>query len=207
MVIVSFPRSGQNLLESIFRKLSPALNIDHSYCEFYSCCKQIPCKAGCKISKNHDFDLKLKILDEMKYISIYRRDPILQLEAYYRFSIKFEKSDYNYDSLLLFIKNNIDYYQSFLNKWIYNDNNNILKIEYYDFVSDPNFYVKLVFDHFYKGVDLSSIDNLSSIEFDVFNPMFNSSDDVYLTNNIKLLNNLSYEIYNQLKTDLGYLIK
>lgn len=204
MVIVSFPRSGQNLLESIFRNLSKSIGIGYSYCEFYSCCRSIPCKNGCLLSKNHDFDGYLKIDNSIKYISIYRGDFILQLESYYRFIIKNNGREYSYDDLLLFCEQNYPYYKRFVNKWIKNENDNILKIEYYQFVSNPDIYIKRCFNHFFPDIILDDdlFNNISEKIFDVYS---GDPKENLIHNKISLLNTISPELYDKMKVDLFHL--
>ena len=40
-IIVSFPRSGQHLIESVLRFLCTKIGKEFTYCEFYNCCKNI----------------------------------------------------------------------------------------------------------------------------------------------------------------------
>ena len=64
MIIVSFPRSGQHLVEKILKYCCSEHNVEFKYCEFYGCCNSIPCVNGNEISKNHDFSLDLEIKPE-----------------------------------------------------------------------------------------------------------------------------------------------
>ena len=41
--IISFPRSGQHLLQRTLYKFHTFKNIPFSYCGFYDCCNKIPC--------------------------------------------------------------------------------------------------------------------------------------------------------------------
>jgi hypothetical protein len=130
-IIVSFPRSGQHLVEKILEFCCKGHEIDFTYCEFYTCCNSLPCKKDKEFSKNHDFDLKLEINNDIKCVCLYREDIILQLESYYRFSIGQTKIKYKYKDLLKFIKDESTYYNDFKSKWINNKNKNILKVDYY----------------------------------------------------------------------------
>ena len=49
--MVSFPRSGQHLVEKILKYWCDEHNIEFKYCEFYGCCNSIPCVNGNEISK------------------------------------------------------------------------------------------------------------------------------------------------------------
>lgn len=59
--IVSFPRSGQLMTYSLLWDLHERLGMKFTYCEFYRCCKRLPCAKGCEFSKNHDFQLNVPI--------------------------------------------------------------------------------------------------------------------------------------------------
>lgn len=206
MIIVSFPRSGQHLIESILRYLCESHNIPFSYCEFYTCCSQIPCKKESLISKNHDFDLELKIDKNNKYVSLYRNDLILSLESYYRYWIKLKKIEHKYDDLLNFIINTKDYYHKFTNKWIKNQKSNILKIGYYDLVSNPVENSKKIFSHFFP--DVIQIEdaflNIPNISFDVYSGLSSGERN---QSKIKVINPMSDEFYKKLKNDLSNFIE
>jgi hypothetical protein len=117
--LISFPRSGQHLTECILRYLCESHGIKYSYCEYYKCCNSTPCKKGSIFQKNHDFGIEngkelVEIDNESKYLVLFRKDSILQLESYYRYilsnsnsnSEKYisEVSSYEYDDLLKFVK-------------------------------------------------------------------------------------------------------
>jgi hypothetical protein len=84
MLIISFPRSGQHLFERMIKHISLYYKKEFSYCEYYNCCKKIPCTKKSIFQKNHDFDLKLQLQKNDKFIILYRKDKIAQLESYYR---------------------------------------------------------------------------------------------------------------------------
>ena len=199
-IISSFPRSGQHLTESIFIYLTEKHEVEWSYCNFYNCCNSVPCKEGSIVSKNHDFDLQLPIDNDIKYIAIYRKDMIIQLEAYYRYSLHYEKKKYKYEDLLEFIINNREYYKGFVNKWIKNKNKNILKVEYYDLINNTEKVSKKIFKHFYPEVKIKNevFINMNEKKFSVFSPLKKRNVD----NKIKELHKLDKEIYERIKTDL-----
>lgn len=201
MIIVSFPRSGQNLLNSIFETLCESHDIDYSYCGYYDCCNSIPCKFEKMVSKNHDFDLNLKINKDIKYISLYREDPIINLEAYYRFGLKHSGKEYKYEDLILFINQSYKYYNNFINKWVLNKHDNILKVEYYELVNNPVDVSKKCFSHFFPNFEIKQhlFDELSNKEINVVG--------CGILSEIKPLHQLSDDLYNRLKSDLNYLFK
>lgn len=207
--IISFPRSGQHLVESILGYIYKKLNKDFTYCEFYSCCNKIgECPKKSNFQKNHDFWInkdynKFLIKNSDKYLVLYRKDKIKQLEAYYRFYVKTSRKKlvYNYDELISFAKNNSLYYDNFINKWVNNNLNNILKIEYYDFVNDPNFYIKNIYYHFNPtSLTDESIFNIKNIDFNIDNG-FRKRE---IHNTIKVMNNIDVELYEKIKKDLEW---
>jgi len=206
MIIVSFPRSGQHLVESILKYLCDSHKIPFSYCEFYGCCNQIPCKNNSLISKNHDFNLDLKIDIDIKYVALYRSNIIYALESYYRYWIKLNKLEYNYDGLLNFIINTSDYYNNFTKKWIRNDKSNIIKIGYYELISNPIVNSKRIFSHFFP--EIPQIEevflNIPNISFDVYSGLPQGNKE---SNKIKLINSVSDELYKKLEDDLSKFIK
>jgi len=200
-IIVSFPRSGQHLIESILNYCCKEHNIEFTYCEFYSCCNSIPCIEGNQISKNHDFHLDLKIDKSIKYVAVYRKDIILQLESYYRYTTKLENKKYKYKDLLNFIKEKNSYYTNFVNKWIENENENILKVEYYTLLENPEKYSKEIFKHFFPNVKLNNevFKKLNEIELEVKN----TPDKGIFYHKISTINKMKERVYKRLKNDLG----
>jgi len=211
-IIVSFPRSGQHLVEKILEFCCKEHDIDFTYCEFYTCCESLPCKEDKQISKNHDFNLELEIKNNNKYVSLYRKDIIIQLEAYYRYWIKYNGTKYKYEDLLSFVKDKTQYYNEFVNKWINNKNKNILKVEYYEILDNPEKISKKIFKHFFPDVKIknSVFRNLVNIELEtpiiaphkdqnVRNPEMNG----VIRHKIGLINKLDDKIYKKLKKDLG----
>ena len=59
MNIISVPRSGQHMTERCLRYYHKLMNIKFNYCEFYHCCKCMPCKISENaFQKNHDWNVK-----------------------------------------------------------------------------------------------------------------------------------------------------
>ena len=90
MFIVSYPRSGHHLLEKLLYQIFTELGIEYSYCEYFNCCKSIPCKKGRIFQKIHHVEQlnknALKNIEKQgKMIILYRENTIHQLEAFYRF--------------------------------------------------------------------------------------------------------------------------
>lgn len=165
--IVSYPRSGQHLLQDVIKHVCTHHDLEYKFCDFYDCCGQNPCSQGANFQKNHDHDLKLPINNERKYIALYRNDMILQLEAYYRYYINKKVLKYNLQELKIFCLCNKDYYLNFRNKWIDNYKNNVLAIEYYDFIENPSETVRKTFNFLYPDLKLKDeiINDIPNVEF------------------------------------------
>ena len=159
MIIVSFPRSGQHLFERICRHIFLYYGKNFSYCEFYECCRKIPCEKKSIFQKNHDFNLRLNFETNDKFIVLYRKDKIKQLESYYRFECEYKKDFYNsqidytnskvFDNLIKFIKRKNKYYKSFVNKYISsNKYPNSLIIEYDEFVTNQYEQILRIINYF-----------------------------------------------------------
>jgi hypothetical protein len=213
MIIISFPRSGQHLVEKILKFCCKEHDLEFSHCEFYTCCGSIPCKNHNIFSKNHDFILDKNsnlmseyrqeiIVDEnTKILTLYRKDIIIQLESYYRYDIKVHNKKYKYKDLLFFIANKTDYYNNFINKWINNKSKNILKVEYYEILENPEKISKKIFKHFFPYVKVknSVFKKLINLELEVTNtPGVN-----IFYHKISLINQIDDKIYKRLKKDLN----
>jgi hypothetical protein len=194
--VISFPRSGQHLLQSILEYVYNEHNIKYSFCNFYNCCKRTPCKNGALFQKNHDFNNKIQITNN-KHIILYRKDIILQLESYYRYHISVYNKPYNFNNLIKFIKNKSGYYNNFVKKWTTKtDNPNILVIEYYELINNPVFYTYKIFNFINPNLilDTNIIENIINVEFKVRNKV-----SINNTNKIKELNKLEPELYDKIK--------
>lgn len=145
IVVVSFPRSGQHLLESCINQCCSIAGLQCTYCEFYNCCRQTPCACNCTVSKNHDFALDLKKLPTHKYVVLYRSDVVEQLEALYRYRTAVTTGEWNHQifqpsgrsdvvQCAAFCKSQLAYYNGFVNKWV---NRNNLVVEFSAFLKSP----------------------------------------------------------------------
>ena len=93
--------------------------------------------------KNHDWKLDFQINDKDKYLFLYRKNKVQQIEANFRLHLKNKntisttnlKIDYT-DSKMLrqlkkYIVTNKKYYKGIYKKYLKKNQKNILKIEYY----------------------------------------------------------------------------
>jgi hypothetical protein len=155
MFIISFPRSGQHLFERLLKHIYNYYNKEFSYCEFYTCCCKIPCIKKCIFQKNHDFKLNLKLKSDEKFIILYRKDKIYQLESFFRYDNFFHKDKFNaninyedettFNDLIKYIKEKSKYYDGFVNKYIKsNKYKQSLIVEYDDFLTRYKDYIKQI---------------------------------------------------------------
>jgi hypothetical protein len=192
MFIISFPRSGQHLLERLLIEIYKYYNKDFSYCEFYNCCNTVPCYKNCIFQKNHDFNLDLKIPLDDKLIILYRKDKIIQLESYFRLvyltkEIYDVKLDYNSDLLetaIEFINNNSEYYDRFIDKYVdSNKYTNALIIEYDSIINDTSQYIKNLIEylnlHENNDIKLDEIVNYIINNFEKIEYKNTLSDEIY----------------------------
>ena len=159
MLIISFPRSGQHLFERLLGHIYKYYNKEFSYCEFYGCCRRIPYRKNCLFQKNHDFTLKLPIGSSSKFIVLYRKDKIIQLESYFRYEIINKKNSIYYDN---FIKKYISPTKIYTNSFI---------IEYDDFIKNYKVYISnliiyldFIYDDLEKDVE-NIINTFEKIEY------------------------------------------
>ena len=190
--IISFPRSGQHLMDRILSTSHKKYGLNYSYCAFYDCCQEIPCKYRYLFHKNHDLNIDLKINDNNKYLVLYRDDIIYQLESYFRWDYgargkNKNKITFNYNDpklfnkLIIFIKKNIKYYINFKKKWVNNNHKNILKIKYNDIIKNPIITITKIMNFFYNNKFTVKSFNLNDYE------------------NIEYKSNLSKNIYMKIK--------
>ena len=198
MFIVSFPRSGQHLLERLLKHIHNYYNKEFSYCEYYTCCQKIPCNKNSLFQKNHDFNLNLKLNINEKFIIIYRKNKIYQLESLFRLN-KFRKNVFNsninykdketFNNLIRFIKNNSKYYDNFVDKYIKsNKYQQALIIEYDDFLSQYKNYIK-------KIILFLNLKNDKNIDLDIDLDIENI---INTFEKIEYKNKLDNEIYKQI---------
>jgi hypothetical protein len=199
--VVSFPRSGQHILQAVLKYVFENHDLNYSFCEFYGCCRSVPCAKSKIIQKNHDFMSSYNILPEAKYVILYRDDMILQLESWYRFVTKMSKADYKEQDLIDFIKLHTEYYNNFKNKWVNSTNTNILAIEYYNFVKNPVICINQIMAHIRPSTILNqSISKIPELEFKEYGKILDESGSI--TDKIKIQHIMPEELYNKIKLEL-----
>lgn len=196
MFIVSFPRSGQHLMERLLKHIYNYYGKEYSYCDYYNCCSKIPCNKKCLFQKNHDFLLNLNLKIDENFLILYRKDKIYQLESYFRYDNFFHddkfnsninyKDEINFNKLIRYIKEKSKYYDDFVNEYIKsNKYKQSLIIEYDDFLSKYKDYIKQI-------ILFLNLTNSENIDSDIEN-IVNTFEK------IEYKNSLDNEIYKKIK--------
>jgi len=142
MLIISFPRSGQELISRLLYFLCLYYKKEYSYCDFYNCCKTLPCKKKFLYQKFHDFNLNL---------GMPRNNKINQLESWFRLEFKTNNknveinyaNETTFKNMIDFINDKSGYYDGFEKKYVTSNRfPNSLIIEYDHFMSYPKYYIK-----------------------------------------------------------------
>lgn len=86
IVLVSYPRSGSNLMYNLIKHYFEMAEEPLSSCVYYGKCESIPCMCiqPATLTKTHDSENLHQINLNLKYIVIYRKDKIKNIEAYLR---------------------------------------------------------------------------------------------------------------------------
>jgi hypothetical protein len=147
--LLTFPRSGNYMTKLILKDFFESKNKKITFC--VRCCNNDICKKNSLFKKDHDFKLIRKRYANQKYLILYRRDMIEQLESYFRLiyiQIPNYKNEEDYKNLLNFIIIQKNYYEGFLQKYVNQKKKNTLVIEYNDFLDDPKNNVFKIFKFF-----------------------------------------------------------
>lgn len=144
---VSFPRSGNTLLVKMLTELIP----NFKFCEFHWCCENQPCsKDENAWQKDHDFHLKRSKTKDEKYVIQYRT-MIESVISHY--NLRYEQQDifrhlfqklnlqHEFDNTVdcwkKFAESDATYWKKFMNKWVINKPDNVLLVDYSDFIEKP----------------------------------------------------------------------
>lgn len=152
---ISFPRSGHRLVYGLLRDY---FGDGLSRCEYYHCCRSVPCKKGSVYLKNHDFELDLNNDPRRPHIVQIRRSAQSQMNAYFRF-VRFPEQRYFFGEQSLrpaqpaeyipdsadvmreyceFVSEKREFFVGFVQKWVLaNTNPNTYFLEYSDLVTRP----------------------------------------------------------------------
>jgi hypothetical protein len=151
ILIVSFPRSGFNLLTIVFESY-------FSIKECYVCQKNPDVKINEIIEEDiafhraHDMNLDLDKTKFNKTVIVYRKDVVEQLDAFFRYQFRsFENDELNglvehskckeldihYSEKTDFLKTVLKEYKGWIEKWINQPTPNSIIIDYSDFMKNP----------------------------------------------------------------------
>jgi len=168
--LISVPRSGQHVTEQALRIYYKLIAKEYYYCEYYSCCNCRPCKkCPSAYQKNHDFQIgtknEIKINDTEKYIFFFRDNILQQIESHYRLTLVESKKiphtnlkiDYNnlikINNFKKFIIQHIEYYKKIYVKYLNYKNNNMLHIEYDNYIKNFSSSFEKILDFFDLPID------------------------------------------------------
>lgn len=158
--MISFPRSGHNLLTNILARYfsgdmafnggrdlvnrstnelfqtGPSPRGEMRYCNYYAHCKSVPCPDG-NVCKNHDGGLKLKVPEGYEAVFQYRH-PVPAIISWYRLAIKNGWGNLN-DSPQAWkrwLNSKIKFWKAMMKKW-YRHESVSFSIDYSEFIASP----------------------------------------------------------------------
>jgi hypothetical protein len=169
ILIVSFPRSGFNLLTIVFESY-------FSIKECYVCQKNPDVKINEIIEEDiafhraYDMNFKLNKEQFNKIIILYRKDVVEQLDAFFRyqfrtfdFGMTFDDNSIDhtkchelnvpYSRKIEFFKIVLNQYKCWVKKWITEPTANSIIIEYSDFMKNPQETLDRIQEHILKSKD------------------------------------------------------
>jgi len=158
-----YPRSGHGILANVLKDYyaESVKNKKTHFCDSVKCCgHKMPCKKSNELNldlvyhKNHDFGSRVSnVVDsDIIYIIQYRKSVQEQINAYYRYTTDSKPDSKHYlrteqyytkknkTGYLKYLKRKTNFsgYQSFMNKWVWNNKNpNTYFLEYDSFMDDP----------------------------------------------------------------------
>ena len=168
LLIVSFPRSGFHLLQTIF--------------ESYFSIKECGCQKNCDVNistfvkediafhRSHDMKLDLNKEQFNKTIILYRKDMIESLDAFFRYQFRTfdnlitlnndlikhsscHELDISYSEKKDFFRNVSREYKDWVQKWVTEPSPNSIIIEYSDFMRNPQDALDRVQEHLFERKD------------------------------------------------------
>lgn len=167
ILIVSFPRSGFNLIKMIFE----CLNIKECACQKNCDVKIIRCiKEDIAAHRAHDINLGINKAQFNKTIILYRKDVVEQLDAFFRFQFRTFDLDMTIDDKVTqhsrcdelnipyseksdFFKTVLKQYKEWVQKWIIEPTPNSIIIEYSEFMKNPQETLDKLQEHLLESKD------------------------------------------------------
>jgi hypothetical protein len=174
------------MVERMIRHVFSLHNYDYSYCEFYNCCKSIPCRCGRLLQKNHDFNLDNPLLDNGVYVVLFRHDLIEQADAIHRFHSSHRSGDYHHiikpdpewwrsdkyrDQVLARIEKVRGNHAKFIKKWAAGHDTRILAIDYAEILKDPKKSLGNILGHLFSHLSFGEAQIDRAVETENPRPM------------------------------------
>jgi len=172
---VSYPRSGHHLLCRCLLRYWNG-HVDLSEKKYKDIKQPLNFEIFPNLLKNHDFNLKLKIEENKKYLIQYRK-PIESIVSWYLFNIdggkeymKIRNVELKRESWEKFARIEINNWNRLMEKWVLIKRENILTIDYEQLVKNPfNTLSKIIFyfipNHIIDFKLLNKVINDENIEY------------------------------------------
>lgn len=188
LFLVSFPRSGQHFTQHLIERATGK----DDYCLFYSCsvpdCPardlptqfRVPCYAGRRIQKNHDFDLALPYARSLRY-AVLIRSPLPAIQSWYEWNLRTKGAidvggDLRHDceeAWVAFLDKSLSYWSALVRKWTQHAKRpNCRVFRYEEIVHEPrrmraliNFCAPNADEHMREHAIATQLDALKSREF------------------------------------------
>ena len=174
VLIVSFPRSGFNLIKEI---LNSYFLIKQCACQKNPDVKVSTCvKEDIAFHRSHDMKLDLNKKQFNKTVILYRKDVVEQLDAFFRFQFRMfdiEKKlndltkhsschelDIPYSEKSDFFKTALKQYKDWVQKWINEPTPNSIIIEYSEFMKNPQIALDKIQEHLLESKDSELSDKI-----------------------------------------------
>lgn len=108
------------------------------YCEYYKHCQRVPCvDRRTRLSKNHDFGLKMDSAGDVPYL-VQIRDPLPALVSWFELSVGEDRVTDDVDSWQGFAETKAGFYRGFRRKWVEpGESAELMIIGYADLVAHP----------------------------------------------------------------------
>jgi len=168
ILIVSFPRSGFNLLQTIFKSY---FSIKQCACQKNPDVKVSRCvKEDIASHRAHDMNLDLDKTKFNKTVILYRKDVVEQLDAFFRYQFRNFELDEKIQNYAIqhstchevnipysekpdFLTTVLKQYKDWVQKWVTTPSPNSIIIEYSDFMKNPQETLDKIQEHLLQTKD------------------------------------------------------
>jgi hypothetical protein len=192
--LISYPRSGQHMMERMIRHVFALHGYEYSYCEYYNCCFSTPCRFNAMLQKNHDWELDFPI-DAGLCAVLYRADRIRQIDAWLRYrnsTTKRGKWNHIVDpnpvwwtrerykrGLLNHLRRGDKNYHDFVAKWVTSRRDNVTAVDYDQVIERPARALRQVLVHLFPGVEFGARQIERAVEVERPRYINRMPDEVY----------------------------